>query len=111
MYKTITQSNITFSIGKNAIGNFMIIDNSQPSDIWFHIHDKPSCHVIAHISPDFDKKSSEYKHIIKTGAILCKQHSKYKSEKISIVYTNVNNVTKTDVPGMVTTSNMKYINI
>ena len=51
-------------------------------------------------------------YIIKQGAILCKQHSKYKSHKnVSIVYTYIKHVTMTNIVGTVTTENTKTIKI
>ena len=37
---------VHFVIGKNAKENFEIIDHSKPNDLWFHIENAPSCHVI-----------------------------------------------------------------
>jgi len=49
--------------------------------------------------------------IIKKGAILCKQNTnKLKSCKnVSIIYTNITNVTKTDILGSVIATNTKCI--
>jgi predicted ribosome quality control (RQC) complex YloA/Tae2 family protein len=94
--------NIEFQIGKNAYDNFDIIDAAYPDDLWFHINENASCHVIATMPDDmcFDKKQLMY--IIKQGAILCKQHSKYKSQKkTSIIYTKIKYVTLTNIPGKV----------
>ena len=52
----------------------------------------------------FDKKQTMY--IIKQGAILCKQHSKYKSmKKVNILYTDVQNVIPTNILGCVNIQN------
>jgi predicted ribosome quality control (RQC) complex YloA/Tae2 family protein len=91
---------ITYFIGSNAEDNWKIIDKSKLDDIWFHLSDYPSCHVIANLSKKYNKKDQKY--IIKQGAILCKQNSKFKSEKnIKIVYTNIKNIKKTDIVGSV----------
>lgn len=91
---------ITFFIGKNASGNWNIIDEADSEDMWFHIEDRPSCHVIAHILFNLDKR--EQKYVIKQGALLCKQNSKYKSERnLKISYTKVKNVKKTEQVGSV----------
>lgn len=89
---------ITFYIGKNAIGNFEIIDLSKPTDIWFHVSDKPSCHVIASIPNKI--KSNELKHIIKVGNMLCKKNTK-DNHNIMIIHTYVKNITKTNIIGCV----------
>jgi predicted ribosome quality control (RQC) complex YloA/Tae2 family protein len=99
--------NITFYIGKNAAGNFDIIDMSKPNDMWFHINNISSAHVIASIPDKLDKKDIRY--IIKQGAILCKQHSK--THESTIIYTTINNVKKTDIIGSVIITNDKIIKI
>jgi hypothetical protein len=51
-------------------------------------------------------------YIIKQGAILCKQFSKYKSHKnVSIIYTPIKNVTMTDIIGSVIIQSSKNISI
>jgi predicted ribosome quality control (RQC) complex YloA/Tae2 family protein len=104
---------ITFIIGQNAAENFQIIDDSQPDDLWFHVAEFPSCHVIAKINDimaNINRKDIKY--IVKQGAILCKQYSKYKSVKnLEIIYTEISNVQKTNVIGSVITSNTKNVTI
>ena len=104
---------ITFVIGQNATENFQIIDDSQPNDLWFHVAEFPSCHVIAKINDVMSSiNRKDIKYIVKQGAILCKQYSKYKSVKnLDINYTEINNVQKTSVVGSVITSNTKIIKI
>lgn len=101
--------NIKFLIGKNATDNFNIIDKSNENDLWFHINDSPSCHVIACIHEyNIDKKDLKY--IIKQGGIICKQYSKYKSDKnVEIIYTSIKNIQKTNIIGTVLTQNTKSI--
>jgi predicted ribosome quality control (RQC) complex YloA/Tae2 family protein len=99
---------IKFYIGKNQDGNSEIIDLCKESDLWFHLDGMPSCHVIATIPDNIDAKL--LRTIIKNGAILCKQHSKYSSVKnISISYTYLKNITKTSVLGTVIITNEKKI--
>lgn len=104
--------NILFTVGKNAQENFNIIENSNPNDIWFHIDNYASCHVIASMPPDIDFDKKQLMYIIKQGAIICKQYSKYKSDKnVTIVYTCVKNVTMTNHTGSVTIQSSKTISI
>jgi predicted ribosome quality control (RQC) complex YloA/Tae2 family protein len=99
---------IDFTIGKNDKDNFDIIDKANSDDIWFHLNNYPSCHVIASINDIMKKKDLRY--IIKKGALLCKENSKYKSEKdLSIIYTTIKNVKKTEKVGSVITTNTKII--
>jgi predicted ribosome quality control (RQC) complex YloA/Tae2 family protein len=105
--KNINQS-ITFLIGKSAQDNFDVIDASSPHDIWFHVNGLPSCHVVAKIPEDMDRK--DIRSVIKRGAILCKQHSKYKaSDKLEIIYTRIKNVQKTNVLGSVITTTVSKV--
>ena len=103
---------ITYFIGKNAYDNFKIIDISKPNDLWFHINNISSCHVIANISePEYEfLTKKQFLTIIKKGALLCKQNTtKVKEEKkIEIIYTQVKNLVK--IPqeeGSVLTKNTK----
>jgi len=112
--KVIEHLNIVYRIGANAQDNFDIIDQSNPQDIWFHVEGRPSCHVIASVPDNMTMtmtKKEKHK-LIKKGAELCKIHSKYKSEKnLKIIYTKVENITKTETLGSVLLSNEKIIEI
>ena len=104
--------NIMFSVGSNALENFSIIDDSKENDIWFHVKDYSSCHVIASIPEDLKLTKKDLRYIIKQGALLCKKYSKYSNVKdLDIIYTSIDNVKKTDVIGSVLTSNLKNIQI
>jgi len=104
--------NISFRVGNNAADNFIIVDNAHPYDIWFHIHNHSSCHVIACMPEDTNLTKKQLMYIIKQGAIICKQHSKYKSQtNVEIIYTSIKNVTMTRTIGTVTTENTKTIKI
>lgn len=105
--------NITFEyiIGKSAYENHHIIDESNPYDLWFHVSHHPSCHVICKLE-DIRYNTKLFHKIIKQGAIICKQHSNFKNiQNLSISYTHLKNVKKTNIPGEVTLKNVKYINI
>jgi predicted ribosome quality control (RQC) complex YloA/Tae2 family protein len=110
---SIDGENIKFFIGGNAKENFEIIDLAKPDDLWFHVDDLPSCHVIASISDIIDNKSKkDIRYIVKQGALLCKKYSKYKSvSELPITYTYISNVHKTDIIGSVITTNSKIIKI
>jgi predicted ribosome quality control (RQC) complex YloA/Tae2 family protein len=114
--KTITKFidclklNIDFIIGSNAQDNHNIIDDADPEDIWFHISDRPSCHVICKIPTDVEINKKALLKIVKQGAVVCKENSGYNKEKnVEIDYTFIKNVTKLDKPGAVTIINAKKI--
>jgi predicted ribosome quality control (RQC) complex YloA/Tae2 family protein len=102
---------IQFYIGQNASDNFFVLDNSKPTDIWFHLKDISSCHVVASIPEDIKIDKKTMKKIINTGALLCKQNTlKAKSMyNIPVMYTFVEHVAKTKVPGSVIAENIKFV--
>ena len=101
---------IPYLVGTNAQDNFDIIDESDLTDIWFHLSEHSSCHVIAKMPQDIKLDKKQKLHIIKQGALICKQHSKYKSEKnLQIIFTFLSNIMKGNVIGQVDASNVKYI--
>lgn len=101
---------VEFVIGKNAKENFDIIDNSENHHIWFHIHNHPSCHVIARLDEELNRK--DFKYVIKQGALICKQYSKFNNHKnVEIVYTFIKHVHKTDIIGSVNLECEKIITI
>lgn len=76
---------MTIVVGKNASDNWNIIQNSSPSDIWFHNKSFPGCHVIIRDEePDCDR--------IMEAAEMCKENSKYKFKNMKISYTPISNI-------------------
>jgi predicted ribosome quality control (RQC) complex YloA/Tae2 family protein len=101
---------ITFYIGKNQSENFEVIDKGSSHDLWFHAKDDSSCHVICKLPNDINNKK-DLKYLIKKGALLCKTNTnKLKNiSNVEIVYTQIQNISKTQVPGCVLTKNTKTI--
>jgi predicted ribosome quality control (RQC) complex YloA/Tae2 family protein len=109
-YVDCVKLSIEFIIGSNAKENHEIIDNANPDDIWFHISDRPSCHVICKLPQDIVVNKKEWLKIAKQGAVVCKENSGYKKEKnVTIDYAEIRNVTKLEKPGAVTIANGKSI--
>ena len=103
---------IDYMIGLNAQDNFNVIDVGNPNDLWFHVSDLPSCHIVACISKEEKLTKKEMQTIIKRGAIICKQNSKYTDvPKLQITYTKLMNVQKSTPVGSVTTTNTKTIEV
>jgi predicted ribosome quality control (RQC) complex YloA/Tae2 family protein len=101
---------VDYFIGKSAKENFEIIDAAEPHHMWFHVSGQSSCHVIAAIPEDLDRKDRLY--IIKQGAVLCKQNSKFTSMKnVEIVYAFVKDIQKGDRLGSVIVQNEKRLTI
>lgn len=101
---------IPYSIGKNAEHNSEIISLSSSNDLWFHLDNSPSAHVILHI-PDGILLNKKNKHkIVVQGALLCKANSSKKSDKnVSVCYAFIKHVHLTDIPGQVILSEKKTI--
>jgi len=94
------------TIGKNAIDNMNILDKADKNDLWFHVENSSSSHVIIHSCNNINIP----KNLIYRAAILCKKHSKLsKMKNISVIYTEVMNVTKMEKIGSVTTIKTKRI--
>lgn len=93
-----TFENNKIKIGQNSQDNDTIIKESKETDLWFHIANLPSCHVIIESSTEYPVT----KQMIVFCANLVKQNTKYKNVKnIKINYTNIKNVIRTDTPGKV----------
>jgi predicted ribosome quality control (RQC) complex YloA/Tae2 family protein len=105
---------ITYTIGTNAQENFDIIDAANETDLWFHVDNLPSCHVVASIPNPEKYNHKELAYIAKQGACICKQYSKYASQKkLPIIYSKISDITKspTQVGTVITNSNAKIIYI
>jgi len=90
-------------IGRSAIENTELVQNANKSDIWFHLSDSPSCHVV------LETKLNKVPHnVISHCAHLCKMHSKILA-KSKVIYTQIENVQTTRIPGQVITTNCKTI--
>lgn len=103
---------IEYYVGKSANENFEIIDAANENDLWFHIDGEPSGHVIAKIPENSVFTKKQLRQIITQGGLVCKENSKYKSQKnVDIVYTYVKYVDKTNILGKVTITNHKIISL
>jgi|UniRef100_A0A6C0JB82 predicted ribosome quality control (RQC) complex YloA/Tae2 family protein len=69
MYKI---NGTVYFVGKNASDNWRILDESNPQDIWIHLHNSPSCYVII----QHKKKRAISNADIETACKLCIQQSK-----------------------------------
>ena len=110
---TLVSNDITYTIiiGENAKENWELIENSEPDDLWFHVEESSSAHVV--VSQDVKSKSDvNYPdEIIEVAANLSKQHSKQKNskKKVQIVYTKILNLKKGKAVGSVFVFEPKYI--
>jgi len=106
------KADVVFKIGGNAQENFDLIDAASPEDIWFHVDNLPSEHVIACIPTDKEINRAQLAKIVKQGAVICKQYSKYASTKnLPIIYSKIENIEKQEKIGSVLAPSAKTINI
>lgn len=101
----------TIYIGQNKTENWELIDSSEKCDIWFHISNYPSCHVVLKNTEDIKIKDIP-RQVIKRAAYLCKINSStiIKSmKKCEVIYTLISEVLKTEIVGQVSVTNHKTI--
>jgi predicted ribosome quality control (RQC) complex YloA/Tae2 family protein len=98
VYDTKADADIQIKVGSNAQENWDLISESKQNDIWFHLDDKPSPHVVIS-TPKKNKVSNQ---TLNYAAALCKEHSKYSNiSKLTIIYTQIKNISKGDDVGSV----------
>jgi len=109
---------VSYAVGGNAQENHDIIDAAQPDDIWFHLSNLASCHVIASMPTDRIITKPELHRILKQGALICIQNSNAsisktgkKSSKIDVEWTRIENVTKMDIPGKVLAEKVRIMSV
>ena len=89
------------SIGKNKEENWQLIDASQPNDIWFHVDNQPSCHVILKNAENVKLRDIP-RQVLKRAAYLCKTNSVAKTQpKCDLIYAAISQITKTNIVGQV----------
>ena len=100
---------LIFTAGKNATENQTLLIAAEPTDLWFHVANVPSSHLIVKIN-DLKLTKIQKKKIITRAAILLKSISKQNNiSKLEIIYTNVDNVMLTDIDGLVNIVKFKSI--
>ena len=75
-------------LGKNERGNITLLQNAKAKDIWLHLKDRPSTHVL--ITTD---KQNLPLHIIKTAAKLCVEFTTSAKDRFLVDYTPRREVT------------------
>jgi len=91
-------------IGRNANENDMLIKSSHPLDMWFHLSNVSSAHLV--IKNKGDKIPKRY---INEIASMLFEYNNKAWRTTNVIYTEIKNVKRTDVPGMVMTKNTKVI--
>lgn len=93
-----TYPNNIIKIGENKDENDKIITEAKQTDIWFHLANLPSCHVII----SCDKKNPVTRQMINYCGYLCKLNTKYKNiHTVTVNYCSIKNIKRTDEKGKV----------
>ena len=98
VYHTIFKHNVAFHIGQKASDHFKMLDNAKSSDLWFHLDNYPSCHIIASVPECVSRE--QIKRIIKHGIRLSKEHSRH-GQDVNVIYRRVYLVSKGEKEGEV----------
>ena len=85
---------VKYVIGQDAHENTEILQNADENDYWFHAELSSSCHVIANVPASVKTVKKWKTHIIKKGALLCKQNtSSIKTKQtVYIIYYKTKNI-------------------
>ena len=103
----LNATTFTIKIGRNAKENWDLIDSSSPDDVWFHLESMASPHVV--ISRPEPSILIPKALIYKCG-IVCKKYSSCRTEtNVSVIYTEIQNISKGKEIGSVYTKNTKKI--
>jgi len=86
-------------IGKNRHHNTELVRAASPHDLWFHVANKPSPHLILKVPVT---TTIITRTLLKQCALLCKSKSSFKSiPKLLVHYTKISNLQCTEIPGKV----------
>lgn len=112
-FHTIGDIKYTIKVGTNAKENWTLIDNSYPDDLWFHLDDFASAHVVISQDTCAQEEIIYLNQIIVLAANYCKTNSKNGKNlhKVKIVYTEIKNLKKGKEVGSVFISKPNYITI
>lgn len=105
-----SSSNDAYQIGRNATENTELVLRSSAMDVWFHVNDQPSAHLIYYNPDGLDLDHLRKKGVIYRMALTLKKKSKYRSfNNIEIIYDYIKNITPLTKPGMVQCNSPKTI--
>lgn len=99
----INDKEYTIHIGRNAIGNDTLVKKSNKTDLWFHLENESSPHIVLVIN---ESKSIITNEVIRNVGI---EMYNYKKSHDNVIYTEIKNVSCTKIPGTVYTKNIKIL--
>ncbi len=86
-YESFYFEGFKIMLGTSERENIYLLENSKASDFWFHLKDRPSCHVIVQNS-----KKELPKSVIEQAAVLCAKFSVDFGGNYEVDYTQRRNV-------------------
>ncbi len=95
---TIQSIPVVYYIGRSQQENHAVLDLGGPTDLWFHLADTSSCHVVAILPADCPRKLCGA--IQRRGAALCREWSRAAGDA-AVLCVRLSDVQKTTVPGTV----------
>ncbi len=104
--KRIEHGDCVYFVGQNGRENWALLDQSEPTDMFIHLVDCPSCYVI--ITPKNICDSEFTITDILYGCVLCKKQSE---NKMKVLYTEVDNVKKGKCVGEVYFKDMELVTV
>jgi predicted ribosome quality control (RQC) complex YloA/Tae2 family protein len=112
LFDTKLNSLLHFRFGKNAQDNWDLIDDSKPNDIWFHLQDTSSCHVILSL-PEGTTVQDISKQTLIHCAMECKKRSKRRNigSVVVVIFTEISNITKGGQPGSVQATSTRKLHL
>jgi len=108
MSKLGSDSSLQFRIGKNATENTELVLLASEQDVWFHVADAPSAHLVYFNGLGHDLESLRKSGVIYRMAVELKKASKYR-DNVRIIYDYIRNIKTTPKPGLVYTKNPRSI--
>ena len=93
MPRKVIFDDVIYYVGKNEKDNWDLIQNADASDIWIHLQDYPSPHVVIENISRLESRHIMY------GCQLCKQYSKAKKSRVNISVLEIEYVKKGKVVG------------
>lgn len=95
-------------IGQNAKENWNLIDESESDDLWFHLNNFKSCHIVLR-----QKKKITHDDLIYIAKLVKENTSKCRDiNNLKVCYCHIKDIKKCKSKlGSVIITNQKYINI
>ena len=109
----IADTEYTIRVGNNAKENWDLITDSEPDDMWFHLDEYPSAHVVMKQNNNIINEKYYPNQIIFIASTYCKTYSKHGKNlsRAKIVYTQIKNLKKCKEVGSVIISKPNYITV